>query len=167
MSKRIPLSKGEFAIVDDEDFVFLNRLKWSVAKVGTHKYPSTTVRTERGETYRLPMSRLLVRVVPNRRVIHRNKNGLDCRKANLEQVLTGHKVHMGKKIEGTYSKYRGVHFDKAKKDKCVWRAGITKDRQYYHLGNFDNEEDAARAYNTKALELYGEHAFQNKVEVPH
>ena len=34
----------------------------------------------------------------------------------------------------------------------------------FHLGYFSTQEKAARAYNQKSLELYGEDAYQNKIE---
>ena len=33
--------------------------------------------------------------------------------------------------------------------------------KYYHVGSYDNEEEAAVAYNIKALELAGEYAYLN------
>jgi len=59
--------------------------------------------------------------------------------------------------KGAASKYKGVY--RGYKNK--WVAAIMKDRVKYHIGSFDAEEDAARAYDEKALELFGEHAFLN------
>lgn len=48
---------------------------------------------------------------------------------------------------------KGVKLNK-KGDKYI--ASITKDYQYYHLGTFDNIEEADLAYHTKAKEIFGE-----------
>ena len=56
------------------------------------------------------------------------------------------------------SQYAGVTFNKRNKK---WRAGICYLKKGYFLGNFDSEEAAARAYDKKALELYGENAKLN------
>lgn len=56
--------------------------------------------------------------------------------------------------------YRGVsfHIQKGK-----YRAAITKNGKYYNLGTFTHAEEAAIAYNLKALELFGDKAFQNTI----
>ena len=56
------------------------------------------------------------------------------------------------------SQYVGVCYSKHEKR---WKANITYLRKTYYLGGFFNEEDAARAYDKKALELYGETANLN------
>ncbi|GAB4486532.1 MAG: hypothetical protein OHK0019_00360 [Saprospiraceae bacterium] len=56
------------------------------------------------------------------------------------------------------SGFRGVSFDK-KGGK--WCAIVGHERKLIRLGKFDNPEDAARAYDTKAREIYGERAKLN------
>lgn len=59
------------------------------------------------------------------------------------------------------SKYKGVSLIK-KSGK--WAAKITYMLKEYRLGTFDREIEAAKAYNNKAIELYGEHAKINQLE---
>ena len=54
------------------------------------------------------------------------------------------------------SRFKGVSWGKGK-----WKAGIQKDKQNYKLGTFEDEIDAAMAYDEKAIELYGEMARLN------
>ncbi len=56
------------------------------------------------------------------------------------------------------SKYRGVV-----RSRTVgkWMSHICKNYHYYHLGNFQHEEEAARAYDSAAKKLYGEYCFLN------
>lgn len=63
------------------------------------------------------------------------------------------------KIKDKTSKYIGV-----KLDRTSWNATIKKDKVVYNLGNFKHEIDAAKAYNIKALELYGKDAQLNIIE---
>lgn len=44
-----------------------------------------------------------------------------------------------------------------------YQAQVTRNRVTYNLGTFDDEEDAARAYNAKVLELDGPGARLNDV----
>ena len=58
------------------------------------------------------------------------------------------------------SMYTGVHYDKRGKKK--WKAIINYQKKVYSLGYHDTEEEAARAYDKKALELYGKSARLNR-----
>ncbi len=55
---------------------------------------------------------------------------------------------------------KGVYYDKRI---GLWRAQITHNRKHHHLGNFENIEDATKARQEAAKELFGE--FINKVEL--
>ena len=63
------LAKGRVAIVDDEDFEFLNRFKWSVDKDG---YAVSS-------GYRYKMHRLIMAASKKRIVDHMNRDRLDNR----------------------------------------------------------------------------------------
>ncbi len=62
----------------------------------------------------------------------------------------------------SYSKtfqYRGVHL-RGKR----WLARVMKDGKMHRLGGFDTEEQAALAYNLKAVELWGDKAVLNQIK---
>ena len=61
----------------------------------------------------------------------------------------------------TSSKYKGVSWHKRIKR---WSAKINYRKQAIHLGYFKDEIDAAKAYNAKAIELFGEYACLNKID---
>lgn len=67
---------------------------------------------------------------------------------------------MKKGVPNTTSKYKGVSWAK---NNNKWCARIGKNGVYKNLGYFENEDDAARAYNEKAMVLYGDSAFQNVI----
>lgn len=60
------------------------------------------------------------------------------------------------------SKYKGVSY---RKDNDKWVATIMKNYEKYNLGTFDSEEEAALAYNKKAVELFGDFAVINEVDI--
>ena len=65
-----------------------------------------------------------------------------------------------KRSNNTSSIYKGVYWHKLHQK---WGARIKIDRKQIHLGYFHNEKEAARAYNKKALELFGEYACLNDI----
>ena len=68
------------------------------------------------------------------------------------------KRHHGLKMPGASSRYRGVLWY-ARKHK--WKAALHAGGKSTHLGYYDDEEQAARAYDAKARELYGDTARLN------
>lgn len=62
----------------------------------------------------------------------------------------------------TTSSYKGVHW---RTERSKWIATIIKDKKSYWLGQFDSEEQAAKAYDKKAYELHGDKATLNFPEL--
>lgn len=67
--------------------------------------------------------------------------------------LSGRRTH---KRAGATSRFKGVSRAGSR-----WTACIGLHRRAIHLGTFDREEDAARAYDAKARELHGEQGVLN------
>ena len=89
-------------------------------------------------------------------VDHLNRDKLDNRVTNL-RYATEHEnsLNKGKIHKTTSSQYKGVYLCKRSNK---WRSMIQYNRKKYYLGTFTDEEDAARAYNEKATELFKEFA---------
>jgi len=91
-------------------------------------------------------------------VDHKNGNGLDNQKNNLRNC-TNQQNHMNRRPKkNCTSKFKGVC--RFKKD-LKWTAVIKFNRKQIYIGIFGNEEDAAKAYDKKAKELFGEFAYLN------
>lgn len=68
---------------------------------------------------------------------------------------------MNAKIQtNTSSRFKGVGMHKRFN---LWQVRIMKDGRSYHLGYFDDEVEAAKIYNKKAIELFGEFANLNVI----
>jgi hypothetical protein len=90
-------------------------------------------------------------------VDHINHNGLDNRRENLRLVTIEQNVwNTRKQRRLTASRYKGVTLHKGQ-----WRSVIYRRKKQIHLGYFDTEETAAKAYDVKAKELFGEYACLN------
>lgn len=158
--KYIQLSNSDKKIiVDDEDYPVLSRLSWHTSDIDSvyHCLNFGKLGTSINMHYLL-----LPKIKSNDfRLVHLNGNNLDYRKENLEYRRVGDILHGAKKQEDTTSIYKGVYCDY---EFNRWRAYITKDYKRIWLGSFKTEKEAAEAYNKKAKELFGEFAYQNKIE---
>lgn len=154
--KLIPLTKGEFAIVDEIDFDELNKKKWHLSYNGKVKYAARAFQKKDGKWSLECMHRVIMNPEKEEMVDHKNRNGLDNRRENL-RVATRSENAANRKL-GKGRKYLGISWNKKHKK---WIANITKLKQRYYLGFFDTEEDAAMAYDIKAKELHGEFANLN------
>jgi hypothetical protein len=84
---------------------------------------------------------------------HKDGDGLNNRRYNLRPATHANNMQNAKFDKGT-SKFKGVHFYKQTKK---WRASIAEK----HLGYFNDEHEAARAYDNAAKEMFGEFARLN------
>jgi hypothetical protein len=76
----------------------------------------------------------------------------------LKDFYSRSKQGKPEKIITKTSQYVGVFL---RRDRGKWVAKIGFRNKQYNLGNYDVEEDAALAYDKKALKLYGETARLN------
>lgn len=91
---------------------------------------------------------------------HKDRDRTNNHLTNLRYVsIQENNMNRGKH-GNTSSQYKGVSWQK---HRSKWKAGIKVNGKNIHLGVFENEEDAAKAYNEKAFELYGECAYLNKI----
>lgn len=156
MSKTIPLTKDKVAIVDDADFEWLNQYKWWYHSAG---YAVRGIEKD-GQKRTIYMHRSIIKPPSNLLVDHRNLDGLDNRQCNL-RMCTHNQNHMNSpKRLGCTSRYKGVCWDKVRRK---WETYIRFAGRRHHLGRFNEESDAARAYNTAATEHFGIFARLNEI----
>ena len=156
--KRIPLTQGKFAIVDDEDYDWLNQWKWCVQKNHRRYYAMRGLYEDGIKIKTLRMHRVILKPIKGFETDHINHNGLDNRKSNLR--LCSHQQNMQNQRgnQNTSSRFKGVTFEK---NISKWRGQLRHNSKTYHLGCFDIEIDAAIAYDKKAQEVFGEYACLN------
>lgn len=156
--KTITLTQGLVALVDDADFEEANAHNWFAQKMQRRFYAVRRIRKPDGSQTAQSLHHFLMDpdIV---RIDHRDGNGLNNQRSNLRPA-THQQNGRGfqRKRVGTSSKYRGVSwFARDKK----WRAGIKVNGEQKHLGYFDSEVSAAKAYDIAARNLFGQFATPN------
>lgn len=157
---QIPLTQGQFALVDDEDYELVSAYKWCA-----HRQPHrasgmyNAVHTlPTGKT--LLMHRLIMNP-PNRVMIdHIDRNPLNNQRSNLRPANhSTNGANTGLK-RNNKSGYKGVHWEKGREK---WSAQLKTKEKYHHLGRYDTAKEAALAYNQAALTHFGEFASINEI----
>lgn len=154
-SKRHP---NTFAIIDDEDFEYLNQWKWYYHQGYAHR----TLHLNSKKAKTISMHRTIMKEPKDKLVDHINMNGLDNRKSNLRICNKKENSRNSGIQKNNKSGYVGV--SKNSSSKKLWQVRIGYNGNKIHLGYFNDKIEAAKAYNEKALELYGEYARLNIIE---
>lgn len=158
--RRVPLSRGMFAIVDDEDYELISKRKWyaSQSRNGVFYARSNIVRD--GRRTGVWMHRLIMGS-PKGRIDHKNHDGLDNRRDNLRMAsLSENGMNAKKTALPRHSVWKGVSWSKRF---LRWVAYIRVNGCQKHLGYFRDEIEAAMAYNKAATQFFGEFARVNEV----
>jgi hypothetical protein len=156
-SKLIPLTQGLFTTVDEADYPYLSQFKWHADKRNKTFYARGYV-GEKGKKAKRYMHRVITNASEEMEVDHEDHDGLNNRRYNI-RVCTHHQNQMGQdSVRGTSSQFKGVTWQK-KKGK--WRTQIMYEKKLINLGYFLDEIEAAKAYDKKAKELFGEFAKFN------
>lgn len=162
--KTIPLTRGQVAIVDDEDYSRLSHFYWQADKRKYGWYVKTRIIKPDGKSQSVYMHRMVLSIEHVDRktaVDHIDHNGLNNQKENLRLCSNSENLMNMRPRKGA-SKYKGVYRDESN---IKWVAQI-REGKGLALGTYSNEDDAARAYNIAAKELFGEFAFYNDVPDP-
>jgi hypothetical protein len=155
--KKIPLTKGFFALVSKEDFDKLNKHKWSIFE-REHTCYAQRGKTINGKQKTILMHREILGAKKGQICDHIDRNGLNNVRENLRICSCLENARNSKKQKNNTSGYKGVSWSK-KQNK--WLANISYMKRTINLGYFDDIERAAFAYNVAAKEIYGEFANLN------
>lgn len=163
--KHIPLTQGKFAIVDDEDYEWLNQWKWCAMKSGSGHRAGRSIKIN-GKWKIHSMSRIIVNAPDHLLVDHKNHIIHDSRRSNLRLCTSSQNCANQLRKTGGASKYKGVGYDTSRKRNKRWVARLNYCGKYINLGRFLMEIEAAKSYDAKAKEVYGEFAYLNFKEKP-
>ena len=155
--KQIPLTGkhgiGKFALVDNEDFDRVNQYRWWLWKVGNDYYPTGWIGNKN-----IPLHQFITGA---KNVDHRNGNTLDSQRLNLRICTHQQNCCNRKKCSiSSRSQYKGVRWSTQMKK---WQSYITSKGKSIYLGSFEEEINAAQAYNDAATVHHGEFARLNLI----
>ena len=152
--KQIQLTRGQVALVDDEDYAALYKFKWfawwekktrsfyALRTAGVGESPSS-----------IRMHRQLLDAPEGIQVDHYNHNTLDNRRENLRLATSQQNTRNSKQRSDNASGYKGVDWHK---QPSKWRASITVDGKQRTIGHFTTKELARDAYVAAAKSLHGD-----------
>ncbi len=149
----IPLGRGYTAIIDTEDVDLARGFRWTAVKSGHRVYAYSNT-----SAYKGMLHRLIVDAPKGVDVDHWDGEGLNDRRSNLRIATRSQNMVNVPLRSNNQSGYVGVSWHRGA---AKWRSVIKKNGRQIHLGFFASAQDAARAYDLNARELFGEFARLN------
>lgn len=150
MVQYIPVRDSEPAIVDDEDFEQLSQFQWDLNDGG---YPRAWTGQRQELMHHIVLPKTLSTVND-----HINGNRLDNRRGNLRRITQQQNSVNAKLRKDNKSGFRGVHRDEYGRK---WIAAIQVNGKKVCIGTFISAEEAARAYDERALIEFGPYVRLN------
>jgi hypothetical protein len=142
---------------DDEDLFFSYKWKIKVSKSNYIICCSQTIdkKTKKRKTLWLHQ---IIKPKPNNKVraFFKDGNRLNCKKENIEYVSNSffsHRFSKNRIKSNSSVSFKGVT--------QLFQSRIKFNKKLHIIGQFKSSQEAAKAYNEKAIELYGSKAKLN------
>ena len=161
--KTIPLTQGLVAVVDDEDYERLSVYRWHATRNSKSlKWYAARNAPTSGGRYggKIRMHREILNAPDGLDVDHKDGDGLNNQRSNLRLATnTQNQQNRSRNLRKSATPYKGVSYKPHGMKR--YTARIYHNRKEITVGLFLTAEEAARAYDAKATELFGEFAKLN------
>ena len=155
--KTIPLTRGQVALVDDEDFARFGNLKWHAlrdSRSGNFYAAHSGSKDENGKQHPVRLAREILGITdPRVKVDHKNHHTLDCQRHNLRACTNAQNMANRMMDVRNTSGFRGVSWNSRDQR---WQANISFNGKAIHIGNFIDKKEAAAAYADANKKYFGE-----------
>ena len=129
-----------YAIIDTEDVEKCQQYKWHMKKSRNTNYVTATI----DSSTKIFLHRLVLNYTGKDDIDHKNRNGLDNRKSNLEIVTHS------KNLVNQRADRKGIKLTPSGR----YSVTITKDYQSIYIGTYDSYEEALSKRLEKEQELF-------------
>ena len=151
----VTLTRERGCLIDVKDMDSLGRHRWYARKSGNGFYAATNMPDGFKKQTSITMHRAIMDPADGMVVDHISEDTLDNRRCNLRAITKRDNNLNRKPNKGSTSKYSGVHW--SRNEKC-WKVQINIAGHGVYLGRFNDEKEAAFAYASKFVEIWGEDA---------
>lgn len=143
---------NNYITVDDEDFYKINQYKWHI---NTNYISTRALAYVNGKKITLPY---FITGVTNS---YQKIKNLDFTRNNIG--IDENKYRYRKPQRNATSKYKGVRHIKLASGNETWISTISVDNERVHLGSYQSEKEAAKAYNEAVFEYWGGNGYLNDI----
>ena len=152
--KKILLTQGKYAKVDNSDFDLLDGWSWCVLSGNNNKlYAKRAVPNGAGKQKFITMHSSIMKTPKGMEIDHIDGDGLNNQKSNLRICTHSENIKNRTKSKNNKSGFKGVCWNKEKKK---WKVYISSNKKLFHLGYFLDKEEAYKAYCDACLKYHGE-----------
>jgi hypothetical protein len=155
--KQILLTQGKVALIDDDDFEYINQWKWRVAKC--HNGAIYACRGTYNPNFSMILMHRVIMQTPGSLVVdHIDHNGLNNQKTNLRNCTDSENRCHSYRKSNNKTGFKGISWNQKNKR---WYVEISVNHQRIYIGCFRVCADAVSAYDEAAKKYHGEFAQTN------
>lgn len=159
--RKIPLTQGKIALVDDEDYEYLMQWKWQAFyQQNTHSFIARRMTSKRkeGERKSIIMHRIIMNAQKGQIIDHINHDTLDNRKENLRFCTHSENMQNRTIQSNNKARYKGIYW---RKSRNCWEVRVHKNCKLKRVKCVHDKIEAALVYDEFAEEVHGEFAKLN------